>query len=141
MSISTHLDIVSLHEEIYCGRAERVFLTGTLGDLEVAPGHAPLLTELMPGPVRIRKLGGAIEIVYVSGGLLEVQPDVVTVLADTVVRAKDLDEAEAIRLKEAAKQSLDSRQSDIDYAHVRAELIRAVAMLRTIRNAKQYHNK
>jgi len=141
MSMSTHLDIVSLDEEIYCGRAERVFLTGTLGDLEVAPGHAPLLTELMPGPVRIRKLGGAIEVVYVSGGLLEVQPEVVTVLADTVVRAKDLDEAEALQKKADAKRSLDSHQSDVDYARVRAELIRAVAMLRAIRHARQYHSK
>jgi F-type H+-transporting ATPase subunit epsilon len=132
-----HLDIVSAEAEIFSGKAQCVFLTGTLGDLEITPGHAALLTGVFPGPVRIRDEQGKEEVVYVTGGILEVQPKVATILADTVVRARDLNEAEAVKAQEQAKKALESRQTNIDYAKARAELIRAAAMLKAIREAKK----
>jgi F-type H+-transporting ATPase subunit epsilon len=136
--ISTlHLDIVSAEAEIFSGKAQRVFMTGTWGELEITPKHAPLLTGILPGPIRIRDEQGKEEIVYVSGGILEVQPDMVTVLADTVVRARDLNEAEVVKAQQQAEKILKDRQSTIDYAQARAELARAAAMLRVIREAKK----
>lgn len=132
-----HLEIVSAEAEIFSGKAQRVFLTGTLGELEVTPGHAPLLTGILPGPIRIRDANGKEEIVYVSGGILEVQPEVATVLADTVVRARDLNEAEAMKAQQQAEKALQDRHTSIDYAQARAELARAAAMLRSIREAKK----
>lgn len=132
-----HLEIVSAEAGIFSGRAQRVFLTGTLGDLEIAPGHAALLTGLLPGAVRIRNEQGKEEVVYVTGGILEVQPQVVTILADIVVRARDLNEAEVVKAQQQARQALENRQSNIDYAAARAELIRAAAMLKAIREAKK----
>lgn len=132
-----HLDIVSAEAEIFSGMAQRVFLTGTLGELEISPGHAPLLTGLLPGPVRIRDDQGKEEIVYVTGGIIEVQPQTVTVLADTVVRARDLNEAEAIKAQQQAEKVLKDRHGNVDYAKARAELVRAAAMLRAIREAKK----
>ena len=132
-----HLDIVSAEAEVFSGKAQCVFLTGTLGDLEITPGHAALLTGVLPGPVTIRDAQGKEVVVYVTGGILEVQPDVTTVLADTVVRAPDLNEAEAVKAQEQAKKVLETRHANVDYAKARAELIRAAAMLRTIREAKK----
>lgn len=132
-----HLDIVSAEAEIFSGKAQSVFLTGTLGELEIAPGHAALLTGVLPGPVRIRDENGKEEVVYVTGGILEVQPRVTTILADTVVRARDLNEAEAVKAQEQARKTLEMRQANINYAEARAELIRAAAMLRAIREAKK----
>lgn len=132
-----HLDIVSAESEIFSGKAQRLFLTGTLGELEVSPGHAPLLTGIFPGPIRIRDENGKEDIIYVTGGILEVQPDVVTVLADTVLRARDLNEAEAIKAQQQAERALHDRQATIDYAQARAELMRAAGMLRAIREAKK----
>lgn len=131
------LDIVSAEAEIFSGKAQRLFLTGTLGDLEICPGHAPLLTGLLPGPIRIRDEQGKEEIVYVTGGILEVQPTIATVLADTVVRARDLNEAEIVKAQQQARQALEDRQTNIDYAHARAELVRAAAMLRVIRETRK----
>lgn len=132
-----HLDIVSAEAEIFSGSAQCVFLTGTLGELEIAPGHAALLTGVLPGPVRIRDAQGKEEVVYVTGGILEVQPRITTILADTVVRARDLNEAEAVKAQEQARKTLETRHANVDYAKARAELIRAAAMLRAIREAKK----
>lgn len=132
-----HLDIVSAEAEIFSASAQRVFLTGTLGELEITPGHAALLTGVLPGPVRIRDAQGKEEVVYVTGGILEVQPRVATILADTVVRARDLNEAEIMKAQEQASKTLEMQHADVDYAKARAELIRAAAMLRTIREAKK----
>lgn len=132
-----HLDIVSAEAEIFSGNAQSIFLTGSLGDLEITPGHAPLLTGVLPGPIRICDEHGKEEIVYVAGGILEVQPRVATVLADGVVRARDLNEAEAVKAAEQARKTLETRHAKVDYAKARAELIRAAAMLRAIREAKK----
>lgn len=132
MAMTLHLDIVSAEAEIYSGRAERVFASGVMGELEVAPGHAPLLTSLLPGPVRIRDQGGKEELIYVTGGILEVQPFLATILADTVVRATDFNEAEAIRAKQEAEESLKDKKAAMDYAKARTELMRAAGMLRAI---------
>jgi F-type H+-transporting ATPase subunit epsilon len=131
------LDIVSAEAEIFTGKAQRLYATGVLGELEVTPGHAPLLTGLLPGPVRIKDAEGKEEIVYVTGGILEVQPDVVTILADTVVRARDLNEAEAVKAKQQAERMLKDNQAGIDYARARAELARAAGLLRAIREARK----
>ncbi len=137
MAMTFHLDIVSAESEIYSGLAERVFASGTLGELEVAFGHAPLLTSLQPGPVRIREQGGKEEVVYITGGVLEVQPKSTTLLADTVVRAKDFNEAQAIRAAKEAQEALEDRKTSVDYATARAEMMRAAGMLKAIRKMKK----
>ena len=137
MAMTMHVDIVSAEAEIFSGRAERLFATGTLGELEVAHGHAPLLTSLVPGPVRIRDQNHQEQVIYVTGGVLEVQPEVATILADTVVRAADFNEAEAIRAKQAAEQALKDKQASMDYAKARAELVRAAGMLRAIEKLRK----
>lgn len=134
------VDIVSAEKEIFTGQVERVFVTGILGELEIAPGHAPLLTTLVPGPVRIKVSQGKDELIFVTGGMLEVQPNMVTILADTVIRAKDFNEAEAIKAKEQAERALHDTSSDISYARARVELAKAMGLLRTIRRAqKTFH--
>jgi len=138
VSETIRLDIVSAEAEIFAGKASRIYLTGTLGELEITPGHAPLLTELRPGPIRIKTDHIKEEVVYVTGGILEVQPTIVTILADTVVRAKDFNEAEAIKAKTQAERALKDKQSNIDYARARAELIRATGLLRAIQEAKKH---
>lgn len=137
MSSNIQVDIVSAESEIFSGQATRVFATGTLGELEIARGHAPLLTGLLPGPVRVR-VGeqGEEELIYVSGGILEIQPEHVTVLADTVVRARDFNEAEALKAREKAEAVLQSKQSKMEIAQARAELARAAGMLKAIKDMK-----
>lgn len=137
MAMSMHLDVVSAEAEIFSGRVERVFATGVLGDLEVAPGHAQLLTSLLPGPVRIRTLGGEEQVIYVTGGLFEVQPDVATILADIVIRAKDFNEAEVLKAKQDAEEALKDKGASIDHAKARAELVRAAGLLRAIHKLKE----
>ncbi len=138
MAVATlHLDIVSAESEIFSGDALRVFATGTMGELEIAPGHTPLLTGLLPGFIRIRDVEDKEDVVYVTGGILEVQPHIVTILADTVVRARDFNEAEALKSQQQAEKTLKDHRADVDYARARAELARAAGMLRAIREAKK----
>ena len=130
MAITTHLDIVSAEKEIFSGLAERVVATGLLGEIGVIPGHAPLLTLLKPGEIRVLLPSGEEEIYYVSGGILEVQPYHVSVLADTVMRADDLDEAAALAAKARAEEAIANHDKDLDYTLAAGELARAVAQIR-----------
>ena len=128
-------EIVSAEEAIFSGPVETVIATGMLGDLGVSHGHAPLLTGLKPGPVRVIT-GDEEKVYYVSGGFLEVQPDVVTILADTAIRADDLDEAAALEAQKAAEQAVSNQSAELDYTRAAAELAAAVAQLRTIRHIR-----
>lgn len=134
--MTLHVDIVSAEKEIYSGRAEMVFAPLVTGEVGILPRHAPLIARMKPGEVRVRT--GAEELhFYVSGGLLEVQPHMVTVLADTATRARDLDEAAALKAKERAEEALKNRQANIDYAKAQAELAEAVAQLRAIKRLRE----
>lgn len=135
--ITTHLDIVSAEQEIFSGVVEMVIATGEMGEIGITPGHAPLLTILKPGEVRVTHQGGTQDIYYISGGILEIQPFCVTVLADVVERAQDLDEAAALAAKERAEEIIANKESDIDYARAAAELARAVAKLRAIQKMRK----
>jgi len=137
MSMTIHIHIVSAETEIFSGTANMVFAPAEMGEVGIAPRHTPLLTRLKPGEVRVQMEGQDEQFFYVSGGMLEIQPHVVTVLADTAIRATDLDEAAAIKAKERAERAMDDRQSDFDYAKAQAELAEAVAQLRTINNIRQ----
>lgn len=132
-----NLEIVSAEAEIFSGSAQNVFATGILGELGITPGHTPLLTALLPGPVRFKDETGKEEVIYVTGGILEVQPKIVIILADTVVRADDFNEAEAQKATEQAVSILQDKQAKVDYAIARAELARAAGLLRAIREAKK----
>ena len=132
-----HVDIVSAEGEIYSGEAAMVFAPAKLGDIGIAPRHAPLLTGLRPGEVRVQPAeGGEEQFFFVSGGMLEVQPHLVTVLADTALRAKDLDEAAALEAKRRAEDALREQHDEIDLARAQAELIEAAAMLQAIKKLK-----
>jgi len=137
MSMTIHIHIVSAETEIFSGTANMVFAPAEMGEVGIAPRHTPLLTRLKPGEVRVQMEGQDEQFFYVSGGVLEIQPHVVTVLADTAIRAIDLDEAAAIKAKERAERAMDDRQSDFDYAKAQAELAEAVAQLRTINSIRQ----
>lgn len=137
MAMTLHVDIVSAEEEIFSGTANMVFAPAEMGEVGIAPRHTPLLTRLKPGEVRIQAEGQEEQFFYVSGGMLEIQPHIVTVLADTAARAKDLDEAAALRAKERAEKAMEDKQSDFDYAKAQAELAEAVAQLRTIQHLRK----
>ena len=137
MAITTHLDIVSAEREIFSGVVEMVVATGELGEIGITPGHAPLLTVLKPGEIRVTLQGGTEDVYYVSGGMLEVQPYYVTVLADTVERADSLDEAAAIAAKARAEEAIANKNVDIDYSMATVELARAVAQIRAIQKARK----
>lgn len=137
MAITTHLDIVSAEQEIFSGVVEMVVATGDMGELGIVPGHAPLLTLLKPGEVRVTHQGGEEEIYYISGGMLEVQPYYVTVLADSVHRADNLDEAAALAAKARAEEAISNKDADIDYSMATAELARAVAQIRAIQKVRK----
>ncbi len=125
-------DIVSAEREIFSGMVSMVSATGTVGELGILPGHAPLLTGVRPGPVRLRLENGTEEVFFASGGFLEVQPGVVTILADTALRADDLDEAAAVQAKEQAERTLAEHGADIDQAQVQAIIADAIAQLRLL---------
>lgn len=135
-TVTLRLDIVSAERSIFSGQAQMIFATGAMGELGIAPGHTPLLTGLKPGNIRALLPDDKEEIFYVSGGMLEVQPYIVTVLADTVVRAADIDEASAIAAKENAERMLAEKSSDIDIARASAELAEAVAQIQAARKLK-----
>ncbi len=135
-AMSVHLDIVSAESELFSGLAEMIVASGEVGELGIFPGHTPLLTSLKPGLIRVVKQGGVEEVIYISGGMLEVQPDLVTVLADTAIRAGDLDEAAALEAKEKAERALAERKSDFEYSAAVSELAEAVAQIRAIRQLR-----
>ncbi|QFY89287.1 F0F1 ATP synthase subunit epsilon [Magnetovirga frankeli] len=136
MAMTIHVDIVSAEGAIHSGKAEMVYAPAELGEVGIAPRHAPLLCRLKPGEVRVQH-EGKMEHIYVSGGMLEVQPHVVTVLADTAVRAKDLDEAAALEAKRKAEEALANRAGEFEYAKAQAELAEAVAQLRTLEKIRK----
>ena len=135
MAMTLHVDIVSAEQEIYSGTAEMVFAPLTTGEVGVLPRHAPLIARMKPGEVRVRTSTEELQF-YVSGGVLEVQPHVVTVLADTAIRAKDMDEAAAQAAKQRAEEALKDRKADIDYAQAQADLAQAIAQLQFIRKLR-----
>ena len=137
MAITTHLDIVSAEREIFSGIVELVVATGELGEIGITPGHAPLLTVLKPGEIRITLPGGDQEVYYVSGGMLEVQPYYVTVLADAVERADNLDEAAALAAKARAEEAIANKGAELDYTVAATELARAVAQIRAIQKVRK----
>jgi F-type H+-transporting ATPase subunit epsilon len=132
-----HCDIVSAEGEIFSGQIESVIAHGELGDLGINFGHAPLITSLKPGPITLTKLGGEREVFYISGGFLEVQPHMVKVLADTVQRAADLDEASAQEAVKAAEKALNEKGADFDYGSAAARLAEAAAQLRTVQQIRK----
>jgi F-type H+-transporting ATPase subunit epsilon len=140
MAMTIHVDVVSAEESIFSGLAEFVVLPGEAGELGILPGHMPLMTRIKPGAVRVKLQDGKEELIFVAGGILEVQPGLVTVLADTAIRGKDLDEAKAIEAKKKAEEAMSSRESALDYARAQAELLEAVAQLAAIQKLrKQTH--
>jgi F-type H+-transporting ATPase subunit epsilon len=132
MAITVHCDIVSAEQEIFSGAVQTLVASGSYGDLGIMPGHAQLLTTLQPGPVRVVKENGEQEFIFVSGGFLEVQPHKITILANTATRARFLDEEAALKAKEHALELLADQKPDIDYSRATAELVEAMARLRTI---------
>ncbi|MFA6970170.1 MAG: F0F1 ATP synthase subunit epsilon [Gallionella sp.] len=138
MAMTVHVDVVSAEELIFSGLAEIVIVPGEMGELGIYPRHTPLLTRIKPGSVRIKRPDQVEdELIYVSGGMLEVQPDLVTILSDTAIRSKDLDEARALEAKQAAEESMQNRTSDLDYAQAEAELAQALAQLRLIQQIRK----
>ena len=137
MAATIHVDVVSAEESIYSGEAEFVVLPGEAGELGIYPRHTPLITRIKPGAVRIQPAGGgAEELIFVAGGILEVQPHLVTVLADTAVRGRDLDEVKANEAKKAALEAMQNKTSSEEIATAEAELAIAVAQLAAIRKMR-----
>jgi F-type H+-transporting ATPase subunit epsilon len=131
------VDIVSAEEEIFSGEAELVVAPAEMGEVGIMPRHTPLITRLKPGEIKLQTAGQDDQYYFISGGVLEVQPHVVTVLADTALRAKDLDEAQAQEAKQRAEAALADKQSDIDYAQAQARLAEAAAQLRMLENIRK----
>ncbi len=138
MALSVHVDVVSAEEQIFSGLAEFVVLPGEVGELGIFPGHMPLMTRIKPGAVRLKLQGqDREELIFVAGGILEVQPGLVTVLADTAIRGHDLDEAKALDAKKKAEEAMGNRSSELDYARAQAELAEAVAQLAAIQRLRR----
>ena len=135
------VDIVSAEGEIFSGEVAMVFVPAILGDIGIAPRHAPLITNLKPGEVRVQLPSGEEQHVYVSGGTLEVQPHLVTVLADTAVRAKDLDEAAVLQAKQRAEEALANRNEQVDVGQAQAELARVMAQFKAIERLRKMKNQ
>ncbi len=139
MAMTVHVDVVSAEASIYSGLAEVVVVPGEMGELGIYPRHTALMTRVKPGSVRIKVPDQAEEVlIYVSGGMLEVQPNVVTILADTAIRGHDLDEARALQAKQDAEEAMKNRVSDIDYAQAQAELAEAIAQLAAIKQLRKH---
>ena len=136
MASTVFCSIVSAEEEIFSGQVEMVVATGTIGELGIMPGHTPLLTGVRPGPVRLILEGGEEEIFFASGGFMEVQPTSITILADTALRADDMDEAAALEAQKKAETELADQRADIDFARVAADLQEQAALLRTIQKIR-----
>jgi F-type H+-transporting ATPase subunit epsilon len=138
MVMTVHVDIVSAEEQIFSGLAEFVALPGEAGELGILPGHMPLMTRIKPGAVRVKRQNESEEeLVFVAGGILEVQPGLVTVLADTAIRGKDLDEAKALEAKRLAEETLRNKSSELDYAKAQAELAEAIAQIAAIQKLRK----
>ena len=137
MSMTIHVDVVSAEASIFSGLVEFVVLPGESGELGIMPGHAPLMTRIKPGAVRLQLPDHSEELIFVAGGLLEVQPGLVTVLADTAIRGADLDEAKATDAKQRAEEAMQSRASTLDYARAQAELAEAMAQLSAIQRLRK----
>jgi F-type H+-transporting ATPase subunit epsilon len=137
MAMTLHVDIVSAEAEIFSGTATMVFAPAEMGEVGITPRHAPLLTRLNPGEVRVMTQDGEEQCFFVSGGMLEVQPHIVTVLADTAIRAADLDEAQAMEARKRAEKLLAEKSADIDYAKAQAELAQSIAQLAAIRKLRE----
>ena len=132
MTMTVHVDIVSAEKEIFSGLAEMVFAPAELGEVGISPRHAPFLTRLNPGEVRVKVSEKESYPFFISGGILEVQPHLVTILADTAIRAKDIDEAAAIAAKIRAEEALADKSGKIDYATAQSQLLQAIMQLRTL---------
>jgi len=139
MAMTIHVDIVSAEGAIHSGTAEMVYASAVMGELGIAPRHTQLITRLKPGDVRVDVGQGQMEHFYVSGGILEVQPHVVTILADTAVRARDLDEASALEAKRRAEEALEGKMAQYEHAKAQAELAEAVAQLHAIERLRKHH--
>lgn len=139
MSMTIRVELVSAEAKIYSGKAELVIIPAELGEMGIAPRHAPLLTSLKPGCIRIITSQDKEEIFYINGGLAEIQPHLVTILGDVTVRASDLDEAAALAAKKQAELELANRKTELDYSHALAELAQAMAQLRTIAQLRKKH--
>ena len=138
MAMTVHVDVVSAEASIFSGLAEFIVVPGEMGELGIYPRHTALMTRIKPGSVRIKRPDQEQEeLIYVSGGMLEIQPTVVTILADTAIRAGDLDEARALQAKQEAEEALKNRVSDIDYALAKAELAEQVAKIATIEELRK----
>ena len=141
MAMTVQCDIVSAEREIFSGLVEMVIATGSLGDIGITYGHAPLLTGVKPGPVRLIKQGGEEEIYFISGGYLEVQPYHISIMADTALRADDMDEAAAIEAQQLAQQQLENQSTEFDFQRASVQLAEASAQLRTLQAIKKKAGK
>ena len=137
MTMTIHVDIVSAEQEIFSGLAEMVFAPAELGEVGISPRHAPFISSLKPGEVRVKINDKESHPFYVSGGILEVQPHLVTVLADTAIRAKDIDEAAALDAKAKAEEALADKSGKMDYATAQAQLLQAMMQLQTIERLRK----
>jgi F-type H+-transporting ATPase subunit epsilon len=138
MANTVHIDVVSAEAEIFSGEAEFVVAPASAGEVGIYPNHAPMITTIKPGALRIKQADIAEEtLIFISGGMLEVQPGMITVLADTAIRGHDLDEAKAIAAKEAAMEAMKNRTSDMDYAAAQAELAEAIAQIQAIQKLRK----
>ena len=141
MATTVNCSIVSAEQEIFSGLVEMVVASGTLGELGIMPGHAPLLSGIKPGPVKLVLEGGDEEIFFASGGFIEVQPTAVTILADTAIRADNIDEAAASEAEQKAQAELNDQRAEVDFARVNADLQEQAAMLRTVRKMRDQKNR
>ena len=137
MAMTLHVDIVSAEKSIFSGTAEVVMAPAVMGEVGIHPRHTQMLTPLRPGEVRITKPGGEEESIYVSGGMMEVQPHVVTILSDTAVRGSDLDESAALEAKQRAEQAIKDRTGEMELAEAQSQLAAAVAQLQTIQRMRK----